>query len=165
MTVLFAIIPLILLIVFFIIIGIDITLENKSPLFHLKGMSRYNHLYRHDKCERLFRFYQLDLYHKRHGEDKCPHCEEKISTYRSTLSPTNDSIYGSKRIKDVAQWMDYHTDCPKLSWKEKFKMANTLSLMNKIASEQKGIREFEEYNKLKVDLKWIENLNKSENKL
>lgn len=160
MFMLIALTPLLLAVAFLVVLVIDTTLENKSPLFHLKAIFRYNHLYKHRNCDRLFRFYQLDLYHARHGEDKCPHCERKIDTYRSRFTPLDDTIYESKRIKDTVQWMNYHTDCPKLSWKERFKMLNTLSLMNKIALEQREIREFEKYNKLKVDLKWIENLTK-----
>jgi hypothetical protein len=70
-----------------------------------------------------------------------------------------DNIYTIQIIRPE-KWMNEHQDCMKLNLIDLLKMTHTIKAMKKLELERKSLKEFEDYNKYKVDLKWIENLQK-----
>lgn len=109
-------------------------------------------------CNRLFRLYQARLYKSRKGESACPHCEIDIA-YSSRLGQSH-SFHGFRSVSVEDSWMVTHPDCPRINQKELKNLDETIEQLKKAQKEKEEMERFEEYNKISVDLKWIENIQK-----
>lgn len=149
--------PFLIFVVTITVLFIDVYCTSKdieNPLGRLWKNVRYrNRLYVCDNhyCKRMFRYYQWNLYKARHSKSKCPHCEARY--YMETY-------FRSDEVKRQESWMNVHQDCPKIGLLETFNLNRTMSKLTKAKREDESMRRFEEYNKIKADLQWIENLQK-----
>lgn len=106
-------------------------------------------------CSKLFRKYQYTLYLKVKEKDDyykhCPHCEA--------------SSFGQyKTIEKQPKWASTHPDCPKINSLQHFKIKRTIKKLERIRKIQEEQKFFEDYNNIKVDFSWLENLSKINNK-
>ena len=114
----------------------------------IKKYKSINKLYQcsHSNCEKIYRHYQSKIYEKRTGRScVCPHCER--------------NVFRTKKIKDE-KWWKVHPDCPKTSWWGYMKLISMIKKIKKNERDIKAQEFFEEYNKIKVDFSWVENLQK-----
>lgn len=122
-------------------------IDDHSMTKHLLSLhKKKNELYQCSRCRKLYRMYQMKMYEEVHGYPRCPHCESSHSSYSRQL--------------DSEKWMNTHPDCPKINWLQYLKIKETIKKMKaseKIIAAQQF---FEEYNNIKVDFNWIENLQK-----
>lgn len=115
-----------------------------------------------ENCNRLFRYYQARLHETSKGFMKCPHCEngislEKVVRNRHLLIASFKSVL---KISEEDMWMATHPDCPKINHRELKKLDETIQQLKRAKAEEEELKRFEEYNKISVDLKWIENIQK-----
>jgi hypothetical protein len=127
------------------------------------------------------------MYQAKHHMLACPHCEENTilviggtppepprgpsPVYRGMFGHyTNDhdemAGYIGKtltEVKEIDSWMDTHADCPKIDYKSLKDVDKTILLIQNLQKEEKEMERFEKYNNLKIDYKWIENLQKEKN--
>lgn len=106
-----------------------------------------NRLMKCIECNRIYRNYQFEVCNDEQSKD-CPHC----GTYQflSRRSP----------VKRKAKWMDIHPDCPKINLYRYLKLKLDVMAIRKVEKQIADQEYYEEYNKLHVDMKWIENLTK-----
>lgn len=147
-----------------------------------------NDLFKCKACGKLSRRYQHRMYQARHHTLACPHCEQSTvlvlggtppepptgpgARYLGTLgyhSPDYEDVAGYigkpfTEVKEIDSWMDTHADCPKIDYKSLKDVDKTIELIQNLQKEEKEMIRFEQYNNLKIDYKWIENLNKESNK-
>ncbi|MFS0643838.1 hypothetical protein [Siminovitchia sp. 179-K 8D1 HS] len=136
-----------------------------------KELAHNNTLYECHSCSKLHRKYQFDLYKELHEKEACPHCEKEISYEEmrwlqiTTLAPEYKSIIHHKftieKLIQEDKWMETHPDCPKLSAKQFKDIKKTIQTIRKNKEEQAAMDRFMEYNNLKTDLSWVDNLNSS----
>lgn len=130
-------------------VEIMLNIEGKGKvIWRVRKILFRNRLYECRWCKRLYRNYQSNerVLYSTIVHD-CPHC---------TIA---EATYTNPRVKE-AKWMNVHPDCPKTNLYEHFKMMRMFKKIEKNKQDMKDQEYFEEYNKLHVDMKWIENLTK-----
>lgn len=131
-----------------IIISIGL-LDKENPLVYrlITVRKRWNTIQQCKNCKKLSREYQRKIYKEVNSGEKCPHCERYMYSF------------DAKKIKEE-EWMNNHPDCPKINFTGCFEINKTIKKIRENKKMVKSQQFFEEYNKIKVDFNWIENLQK-----
>lgn len=136
---------------FYLFLYINQVSENKQRLEH--GYRTQNKLYKCNHCKKLSREYQLRLNQSLNNlryNEHCVHC--------GVISQLDD-------VEKEDSWMKTHPDCPHITFKQYKGLVKTMKEVNRSKMEIEETKRFEEYNSLKVDSKWINNLTKDLEKI
>lgn len=122
-----------------------------------------NRIFLCERCKKYHRMYQWSTLYETKNKSECPHCGDEIVKYYSMSNNEKDLVWrlNKRREKRYDKWLDHHPDCPKVSSIEYSKLQYSIKRIKKTIKEQDAIKRFQDYNNMKFNSKWIENLSKT----
>lgn len=139
-------------------ITIDKRSETLDLIVRLSSLrKRKNRLYlcKMQNCKKLYRRWQMNLNEVDGDSLTCPHCGD-TKTFKSQRTPLYREV-----VKEYHEGFDSHPDCPKVNWWNHMKIKNVAKQLRKNEKQMELDKFFQEYDKIEIDLSWIENLKKN----